>query len=827
MDFENSSKISEITLRILKEKDIECSPFNILRYLVPIAVDTRKPIILRNSSLCLICEVICSLEDQGLSECSSLLYDLFTNIKVNRDCFASYPHFIKALSYILSKNTIEPEENSIFSEYIIHILDFSSRSSDNQIINNFGGIFSNPIYSSFIFRYFCLVLLQSKRRKASEASNLLSLFEKLPFCTDSFIDYGLFASALGHAFSLGNNVLYNEIHSFLHFVSPMISSKHSIYSVLVGSKPPLELTDNFISWVKNISVYMDTSVDYSKLLDELYSYFLSIPEAFVKDQIHICEGLIENCLKPNVSEYFYLKLHGSKSKKDLFISLLLIKPYFSKKSVLTPDDFRFLCLIAEIRDLPDLPEMFSLIDSIFTKALSLNLSAVLEEVPLFVEKSCIFRSWILDDVQNVGVEDLDFFSHYFLRYIQFDHLDNTISTALLSLWNIFPKFLLNTTESQKIKNVMPLVLESIKLLPRTRPILLVAFKEYFSKCDPDTQLVKDLVILSLQIFVEEQDDYASPCISAFLRVCEDTPALFSDLLNRIKNEGKVSNFCKLVRLLQPFIALSQEFAQKILDFFLENRGSDKTGLFATSFSKILVSLFCSYPKLFSTEFFNFLSIKEKLKILKVLPFTPELFNLFLPEIILSLKDASKRVRHLSNRLLSFWSSRSSSSDLLEIFNLIIAGIISSSPTMISASINALQIVLESNSTKLHPDNFSQIIKCLVSLEVRKNEVVKSISLFFLSAFKFHDESFSIDSIELILNFFFGIPGELLNHSLNNIKEFITLLGPKYGWEKILEMFPQKGSLISHLRKESRQLSAKSKKIQKHFVREERIKIKIK
>ena len=80
MNLETSGLV-EITAKILKKENIEFSSYNLLKYLVPIVVDSQKLISLRNSSLLVICDVISKLEPENISECSALVYDLFSNIK--------------------------------------------------------------------------------------------------------------------------------------------------------------------------------------------------------------------------------------------------------------------------------------------------------------------------------------------------------------------------------------------------------------------------------------------------------------------------------------------------------------------------------------------------------------------------------------------------------------------------------------------------------------------------------------------------------------------------------------------------------------------------
>src|SRR5437016_12380836 len=116
MSFEDSGKLNDITIKILKGQNIECSPFNILKYLAPLSVDPKKSISLRNSSFCLICDVISSIEGQDLAEISSLVYDLFSKFKADFGCSAFYSRFISALIHILVINKSYLGENSIFSE---------------------------------------------------------------------------------------------------------------------------------------------------------------------------------------------------------------------------------------------------------------------------------------------------------------------------------------------------------------------------------------------------------------------------------------------------------------------------------------------------------------------------------------------------------------------------------------------------------------------------------------------------------------------------------------------------------------------------------------
>jgi hypothetical protein len=149
--------------------------------------------------------------------------------------------------------------------------------------------------------------------------------------------------------------------------------------------------------------------------------------------------------------------------------------------------------------------------------------------------------------------------------------------------------------------------------------------------------------------------------------------------------------------------------------------------------------------------------------------------------------------------------------------------------MISASVNALELILKSNNFTLDASHFSKVIKCLVTLPIEKGEIVKSISLFVLNTYKFHEGSFTAETIELILSFFFDIPKELLNHSLNTIKEFIMLVGSKVGWEIVLELIPDGNTaLISYLKRESKRMPEKPlKRKPKPFVKEKKVKIRIK
>lgn len=815
-----SQKLLENTLSILKSHEIEDTTVNRLKYLIPVVYEEKNPLFLRDCALFLSSQIIDLSSQEELSLSSSFVYDLFSLIKTKADVFSSGENFYQALHYFIMAKESDLEDPHSSTYEMLRFLFYREIYSRENNSQNFITSFQSARFSAACTNFLGEVLQSSTRKKCTDALQALKYFNSVFLKGITTLNLDCLIEALRHTLDLGQNELYQTAHLFIERAS--FSYKSPVFRFLVEeSKPPSNVLQNYRAWIKCFLTICQITPELraSNNLETLWDHLSGLEETLAAEDTCLISKFANSNDHSSISLWIRSKINQSKTMKTTTLSLNLAKIYLDSTTSFQKSDFALLEDLCRLRDSSSSDfSLNHLIESSYANVVksSKNIE-LLNEVPLYDHVNSVFRAWMLPYIERYTNDDIGCFHKHIYPLILADNsMDESIS---LSLWAVFPAFLINTADISQFSVLFQEALKNIKAHEIIRGQLLNSLASWLEKNPFEISFIQELCVLCLDLFCNEpsKHEYILGVLGKLLRFNSNSEMLLNRLVSQIKAISLQNNPANFIRLLEPFGSALPNSRRQIFDFsvlLIQNYNDEN--LVRAAFKVITFILKIDKSLIDASLLKNLRKAptKEKLKCLCVVPATLEVTQEFLAEVIFSTKDTSEKTRILAKEVLTNWSREQNVIDLLK---LAFVGLIGTSSAMISGTIYAIDIILQNgNMIDLDDKTFVNVfIASFFSIADESTEVVKSIMILLLNLMRNHTMLFEGDLLDKSIEYIFFKPHSSFHHIMQQLKEFLAIAGSTFGWDRLGKLLPKKDQvLLSYVRKEHKNqklLSSENKK----------------